>query len=118
MVGTWKEEYNEERPHSSLGYLTPLEELAKAKVTSSGGLVSYDPVRGARGQTSPSVHLCAISSNATESSGTSVGQEGTDKAYQRVHGPPGRKQGRSFVIGQKLSGIQAEPPGELLFQFR
>ena len=55
-IGAWMEEYNEERPHSSLGYLAPcvfarrvaalrsptapcapqLEELAEAKVMSSG----------------------------------------------------------------------------------
>jgi len=57
-IGAWREEYNEERPHSSLGYLAPrefarrvaalrsptapcapqLEELAEAKVISSGDL--------------------------------------------------------------------------------
>jgi putative transposase len=56
-IGAWRKEYNEERPHSSLGYLAPgefarrvaalrsptapcapqLEELAGAKVMSSGG---------------------------------------------------------------------------------
>ena len=38
QIAAWKEECNEEWPHSSLGYVTPREELAKAKVMSSGDL--------------------------------------------------------------------------------
>jgi putative transposase len=40
-IGAWREEYNEERPHSSLAYLAPrefaqLEKRKEAEVMSSG----------------------------------------------------------------------------------
>ena len=56
-IAACKEEYNEERPHSALGYLTPCEFArriaAHFRVEKLGRQViqvSYDSVRGARGQ--------------------------------------------------------------------
>jgi len=35
-VAAWQKEYNEERPHHSLGYLTPKEFATKTRAGSSG----------------------------------------------------------------------------------
>lgn len=50
-VSDWKVEYNEQRPHSSLGYKTPAE-FARAALTQSCGLNLLDHLYGDRGQVS------------------------------------------------------------------
>lgn len=35
LINTWRRDYNEQRPHSSLGYLTPAEFAQRARTTSS-----------------------------------------------------------------------------------
>jgi putative transposase len=50
-IADWKVEYNQERPHSSLGYCTPME-FAQKKQIMSYGVNSYHCVCELSGQTS------------------------------------------------------------------
>lgn len=62
IVGTWREEYNADRPHSSLGYLTPAE-LAWLCQMEAGG----EEPEGSRGRS------LALTWSGTWNGGTSRG---------------------------------------------
>ena len=47
-IGAWRKEYNEERPHSSLRYLTPTEFAARTKAAEDGSVVLTPPSSAAR----------------------------------------------------------------------
>ena len=58
ILESWRMEYNEQRPHSSLGYMTPIEYMRKSQ--SDGGYAPPNPaplaaagVRGEQGATAP-----------------------------------------------------------------
>jgi transposase InsO family protein len=48
-IAAWQKEYNEERPHSSLGYLTPAA-YARQLLVSSGSALRATPDETARSQ--------------------------------------------------------------------
>ena len=60
ILEQWRREYNEARPHSSLGYLTPMEYAEKKTNTVDGGYAPPNPaplaaagVQGEPGATAP-----------------------------------------------------------------
>jgi len=44
VVGAWRRDYNEARPHSSLGYLTPAEFAAQQRQDGSPGYTRVESV--------------------------------------------------------------------------